>query len=112
MSPGDKERAQGIYLTLKTVNFEKKASYLPIIIMSKWLEGNIPGTIEAKPIRDGKILLLAKNEKVTRKAIKNGTKFYDKCEIKIERMENMNTCQGTVFGRSLLTESQECSWKT
>jgi hypothetical protein len=107
MSPGDKKRAQGIYLTLETVSFEKKTSKLPIIMMSKWLEGNIPDTIEAKPIRDGKILLLAKNEEVARKAIKNGTKFYDKCEIKIARMENMNTCQGTVFGRSLLTESTE-----
>jgi hypothetical protein len=41
-------------------------------MMSKWFEGNIPGTIAAKPIRDGKILLLAKNKEVARKAIRNG----------------------------------------
>jgi hypothetical protein len=44
---------------------------------------------------------------VARKAIRHGTNFYDKCQIKIARMENMNTCQGTVFGRSLLTESTD-----
>jgi hypothetical protein len=53
MSPGDKEKAQGVYLALETVNFENKASELSIIMMGKWLEANIPRSLEAKPMRDG-----------------------------------------------------------
>jgi hypothetical protein len=33
--------------------------------------------------------------------------FYDICVLKTTRMDNMNTCQGTVFGRALLTETLE-----
>jgi hypothetical protein len=42
--------------------------------------------------------------------LKGNTKsnnFYDICNLKTTRMDNMKTCQGTVFGRALLTESLE-----
>jgi hypothetical protein len=55
------------------------------IMMGKWLEINLPGTKEAKPIRDGKILALAKNEETAAKAIKYSTKFYNVCHIKLSR---------------------------
>jgi hypothetical protein len=66
---------------------------------------NIPGSLEAKPMRDGRILVLAKNQKTASKAIQHGNNFYDICVLKTTRMDNMNTCQGTVFGRALLTET-------
>jgi hypothetical protein len=68
---------------------------------------NIPGSLEAKPMRDGRILVLAKNQETVSKAIQKGNNYYDICNLKTTRMDNMNTCQGTVFGRALLTESLE-----
>jgi hypothetical protein len=107
MSNNEKEKSLGVYLTIETIAYEKKAADLPIIMMGKWLEANLPGSLEAKPMRDGRLLVLAKNEETAARATKNVKTFYGKCDIKTTRMENMNTVQGTVFGRALLTETLE-----
>jgi hypothetical protein len=91
----------------ETVNHGKCAAELPIIMMGKWLKQHLPGTLECKPIREGKNLALVKNEETANRAIINATSFYDVCTIQIKKMENINSTQGTIFGRSLLTESIE-----
>jgi hypothetical protein len=57
-------------------------------MMGKWLEANLPGTLEAKPMLDGRLLVLAKNEESAAKATKNLKNFCGTCEIKTTRMEN------------------------
>jgi hypothetical protein len=88
MSNNDKEKSLGVYLTIETIGYEKKATELPIIMMGKWLEANLPGTLEAKPMRDGRLLVLAKNEESAAKATKNLKNFCGTCKIKTTRMEN------------------------
>jgi hypothetical protein len=44
-------------------------------MMKKWLEANIPGSLEAKPMRDGRILVLAKNQETASKAIQKEITF-------------------------------------
>jgi hypothetical protein len=102
MTTEDREKAN-----VETVNRGKRAAELPIIMMGKWLEQHLPGPLECncKPIRKGKFFALVKNEATANRAINNATSFYGECVIQIKKMENMNSTQGTIFGRSLLTES-------
>jgi hypothetical protein len=44
MSNNDKEMTLDVYLTIETIGYEKKAAELPIIMMWKWFEANLPGT--------------------------------------------------------------------
>jgi hypothetical protein len=60
-------------------------------MMGKWLEANIPGSLEAKPMRDGRIPVLAKNQETVSKAIQNGNNFYEICDLKTTPMDNINT---------------------
>jgi hypothetical protein len=53
MSEQEKELKKKEYVIIETVNYEKCAPELSIIIMGKWLEANLPGTEEAKPMKDG-----------------------------------------------------------
>jgi hypothetical protein len=39
--------------------------------------------------------------------MRNATTFYKICEMKVKCIESMNRCQGTIFGRTLLTETTE-----
>jgi hypothetical protein len=73
-SNNDKEKSLGVYLTIEIIGYEKKATELPIIMMGKWQEANLPGTLESKPMWDGRLLVLAKNEEST--ATKNLKNFY------------------------------------
>jgi hypothetical protein len=107
MSREEREKILGVYLTIDTLNHEKKSTDLPSIMMGKWLEANIPGSLEAKLMRDGRILVSAENQETASKAIRNGNNFYDVCNLKTTRMDNMKTCQETVSGRALLTETLE-----
>jgi hypothetical protein len=70
---------------VRTVNHGKSAAELPIIMMGKWLEQHLPGTLECKPIREGKMLALVKNEETANRAIINATSFYDVCTIQMKK---------------------------
>jgi hypothetical protein len=52
MTTEDREKANAVYVTVDTVNHGKSVAELPIIMMGKWLEQHLPGTLECKPIRD------------------------------------------------------------
>jgi hypothetical protein len=96
-----------VYVTIETIDHEKTAAELPIIMMGKWLQANVKGANEGRTMRDGNVLVMAKDKEAAEKAIKYATDFYGQCKIKVSRVESMNRCQGTVYGRSLLTETVE-----
>jgi hypothetical protein len=76
----DREKANAVYVTLETVNHGKSAAELPIIMMGKWLEQHLPGTLECKPIREGKILALVKNKETANRAENHPNKKNGKYE--------------------------------
>jgi hypothetical protein len=63
----------------------------------------LPGIKEAKPMKEGKLLTMARMIEIAQKAMKYGTRFYDECEMKVTIMDSMKSCQGTIFERTLLT---------
>jgi hypothetical protein len=85
MTTKDREKANAVYVTVETVNHGKSAAELPIIMMAKWLEQHLPGTLEYKPTREGKILALVKNEATANRAINNATSYYGECVIQIKK---------------------------
>jgi hypothetical protein len=89
------------------VDYEKKASEVPMLIIKKWMEQNLPGTEEGKTMRDGKILFMAKDEPTAQKIENNCRRLYDVCDIKVQGMVRMNESQGTIFSRSMLVEKEE-----
>jgi hypothetical protein len=118
MAAGEKEPGwlsppdNTVYVVITTVNHDKSAAELPLLMMKKWLEQWIPNTnknkeTEAKPRRDGAIIASAENRKIAEAAIKNAKRFYDICDIQVVEMEKMNQSQGVIFGRNLLSESTE-----
>jgi hypothetical protein len=85
MTTKDRQKANAVYVTVETVNHGNSAVELPIIMMEKWLKQHLPGTLECKPIREGKILALVKNEVTSNRANKNVTSFYGECVIQIKK---------------------------
>jgi hypothetical protein len=83
MTTADREKENAVYVTVETVNHGKREAKLPIIMIGKWLEQHLPGTLECKPIREGKILALVKNEATANRAMNNATSFYGECVIQI-----------------------------
>jgi hypothetical protein len=96
-----------IWVTIETVNFSKKATELPLLIMSKWLEQILPGTKEAKPLRDGRILAATDKIEIATKAVRFAKKIYDICDCKVEFMNSMNKKCMSIHGISLLSETVE-----
>jgi flagellar motility protein MotE (MotC chaperone) len=99
-----------VYVSIETVpnqGFEQKANEVDCFLMSKWVQLWFPGTLEARPIQGGKLLVAAKSAKIAENAIKNAKKIYELCEVKVELMDSMNQAEGTVFGRELLSVSVE-----
>jgi hypothetical protein len=107
MNDEDRERKKGVYITLETVGYEKKATELPMLIIRKWMNQYLTGTEEGKTMRDGKILFLAKDEQTAQKTENNCKTLYDICNLKIQRMDRMNESQGTIFSRSMPSEKEE-----
>jgi hypothetical protein len=68
--------------------------------MAKLIEQWLPGTSEGKTMRYGKILAMARNTETAKKACRYATRFYDQCDVKVNIMEAMNSCQA---GLTLLT---------
>jgi hypothetical protein len=60
MTTEDREKANAVYVTVDTVNHGKSVAELPIIMMGKWLEQHLPGTLECKPIRETKFFSTGK----------------------------------------------------
>jgi hypothetical protein len=108
LSPPD----TAVYVVITTVNHDKPAADLPLLMMKKWLEQWFPMVgknkeTEAKPRRDGSIVVAAENRKIAEAAIKNARRFYDICDIQVVEMAQMNQSQGVIFGRNLLSETTE-----
>jgi hypothetical protein len=53
-------------------------------MMGKWLVANVPGTLEAKPMRDGRLLVLANNEESAAKATKILKTFTEHARLKLQ----------------------------
>jgi hypothetical protein len=99
-----------IYVTIETVpndKFKQLATEVDPFLMGKWLKLWFPGTEEARPIKGGKLLVAAKTEKIVENAITNATDLYERCAIKITRMDSMNRAEGTIFAKELLQTSIE-----
>jgi hypothetical protein len=107
MTEQEREHSRGVYVTIETVSYAKKASELSIISMAKWLEQYLPGIKVAKHMKEGKLLTMAKMIEIAQKATKYGTRFYDECEMRVTIMDSMKRCQGIIFGRTLLTVTTE-----
>jgi hypothetical protein len=108
LSPPD----TAVYVVITTVNYEKAAADLPLLMMKKWLQQWFPITsknkeTEAKPRRDGSIVVAADSRKIAEAAIKHAKSFYEICNMQVTEMEQMNQSQGVIFGRNLLSEPTE-----
>jgi hypothetical protein len=108
LSPQD----TAVYVVITTVNYEKVAADLPLLMMKKWLQQWFPISsknkeTEAKPRRDGSIVVAADSRKIAEAAIKHAKSFYEICNIQVTEMEQMNQSQGVIFGRNLLSEPTE-----
>jgi hypothetical protein len=80
--------------------------------MAKLIEQWLPGTSEGKTMRYGKILAMAKNIETAKKARRYAISLYDQCDMKVNIMEAMNSCQDTVFRLTLLTVQTDEIQKT
>jgi hypothetical protein len=80
---------------------------MPMLMLRKWPDQNLPGTQEGQTMRDGRILFLAKNETRVQKAEMNSRRLYDLCDNKVQRMDRMNQVQGMIFSRNMITEKEE-----
>jgi hypothetical protein len=107
MSRGTEERRKGVYVILETIGHDEKATEMPMLMLRKWLDQNLPGTQEGQAMRDGRILFLAKDEARVQKAEMNSRRLYDLCDNKVQRMDRMNQVQGTIFSRNMITEKEE-----
>jgi hypothetical protein len=92
---------EGIWCSMETVDHEKTATQLDIFKVKKFMESTFPGTATARPTREGKLLILAKSNKIAENA-KKATNFYNDCRIKIETVQNMNIKLGSIYGRELI----------
>jgi Arc/MetJ-type ribon-helix-helix transcriptional regulator len=93
---------EGYWVSLETVNHEKTAAQLQLFTVKKFLEQNFPGTHTARPTREGKLMILAKNKKIALQATKI-KKFYNECDVSITAMDTMNYRQGSIYGREVLS---------
>jgi len=71
-------------------------------MMGKWIKLWFPGAQEAKPLRDGKVILLTKKT-LANKEIMCADKFSELCNIKVAAMDTMNRVQGSIYGREILS---------
>jgi hypothetical protein len=79
---------------------------MPMLMVRKWLDQNIPRTQEGQTMRDGKILFLAKDEATAQKSEMNSKRLYDLCDIKLQGMNRINQAQRTIFSRNMKTEKR------
>jgi hypothetical protein len=93
-------------LTLETIRHDKKATKMPMLMVRKLLDQNIPRTQEGRTIRDGKILFLARDEATAQKSEMNSMRLYDLCDMTWMRMDKMNQAQRTIFSRNMITEKR------
>lgn len=100
-----------MYVTVETVDAEKKATELPIVSMKVWLDVELPGNLSAKPLRDGKILVKAKDQKTVEAAMSKELTFFGNLKMQISKRDDMNTSKGTIFDRMLLNDKLETLMK-
>jgi hypothetical protein len=96
-----------IYVTLKTIGHDKKATEMPMLMVRKWLDQNLSGTQEGRTMKDGKILFLARDEAMAQKTEMNSRRPYNLCDIKVQILDRMNKAQRTIFSRNMITEKEE-----
>jgi hypothetical protein len=70
---------------------------MPMLMIRKWLDQNLPGIQEGQTMRDGRILFLTRDEATAQKAEMNSKRLYNICDIKVQRMDRMNQTQGTIL---------------
>jgi hypothetical protein len=101
------ERRNGVYMTLETIGYDKKATEMPMLMKRIWLDQNLPGTQEGQTMKDGRTLFLVRDEATAQKTEMNLKRLYNLCDIKVQRMDRMNQAQGTIFSRNMITEKEE-----
>lgn len=99
--PGNRRNDEGIFVAIEAD--KRRATDLSAIMMKKFVEDWFPGTKELTRARDGRVIVLARDEKIAKRAEEKATNFYNVCSIKVSRVESMNKCQGVIFDRGLLT---------
>jgi hypothetical protein len=104
MRNDERERRKRVYVTLKTIGHVKKATQMPMPMIRKWLDQNLPGTQEGQTMRDERIPFLARDEATAQKTEMNSKRLYNLCDIKVQRMDRMNQVQGTIFSKNMITE--------
>jgi hypothetical protein len=102
-----KTKGDGMYVSVETVNFDKKATALPVVMMKKFIEQWFPETKEMSKTRDGRVIVLTRDSIVAQRAILGAKRFYELCDVQVKPMDSMNFTQGTIFDRDLLTASLE-----
>jgi hypothetical protein len=51
MADDERERRKGVYVTLKSVGHDKKATERLMLLIRKWMDQNLSGTQEGKTMR-------------------------------------------------------------
>jgi hypothetical protein len=97
---------EGFWVSMETVHHEKSATQLPILMVKKFMEQAFPGTRTAKPTREGKLIIQARNKQIGLQAMKY-KRLYDVCDIVFTPMKSMNHRLGSVYGREMLTISEK-----
>jgi hypothetical protein len=85
MSREEREKIIGVYLTIDTLNYEKKPPICPA-------DGEMVGS------KYPRILRSEAHERRSNTSISDKTRKINR--MKTNRIDNMNTCQRTVFGRA------------
>jgi hypothetical protein len=98
----DTDSEGGYWVVMETVNYSKTAAQLPLFTVKKFLQQAFPGTLTAKPTKEGKLIIQAATKKIALLATKY-KRFYEECDIVISAMESMNYRQGSIYGREILT---------
>lgn len=94
----------GMYVQISTTS-NTKISDINAIIIERWLQENFCGYSDCRRSRDGSLILLTRTKKqadvgVFIKEIQVGPE--NRIPVIIKKVDNLNTCKGTIFGSDLL----------
>jgi hypothetical protein len=107
---GKSSNEGGYWVSIETVDYEKKATELSILTVKSFMKQHFNGTRVAKPTKEGKLILQAVSKHVGLQACK--VKEFPlspgkSCKIAILPMESMNHKVCSIYGRELLTLTVE-----
>jgi len=96
---------EGKYIVIETTS-GTKLTEMSLFTVEAVLKQIAPGYISADQMRDGKILLLTKDQKTAKQALAM-TQVNGICQIKVTEHNDLNQVKGTVYSEDLMKENLE-----